>query len=554
MSLNFKQKMNWIGFLLMGIWLASMVMITGPALAAGKPPTATPTPSGGPTPTPGSGGAHVHYVDCSAATNGDGSQASPWNSLTSPNAHAFGPGDSLLFKRGTTCNGAFVAHNSGSAAAPITLADYGTGALPIIDGGTTNTATINIFEYEYYDIKNLAIRGGSLWGIRVDASTAGLALHHYHLISLDVSAVNHVATARNDSGLIGIYPGTSSSATMSDILVDGVTAHDTTAGAGMTIGGGKTLTGVGITVRNSTAHDVYGDGIVIWQHLNGLVENSVVYHSGMCPACGGGTPVGMWTWNANGVVFQNNESYANQAWSNKDGGGYDIDGQNSNNTFQYNYAHDNWGYCVAFFDWGGTDTVNTVFRYNICANNVQKDTTMGEIYPFTWNGGHLGGVQVYNNTIYGNPAAAAMSGYATMKDAAAYSGSTPNFFKNNIVYSIPAAVAEFTTSTLADYNLYFSPGGVYTFKYGTTSYSSFSAYQAGSGQDAHGKNVNPLLTSVGYHSAGRPTTQYTLQSGSPAQGAGINVCATSCLLGSMGPRDFYGQATGSTHSIGADDN
>src|SRR5206468_10108630 len=134
-----------------------------------------------------------------------------------------GAGDSVLFKRGATCNGAFVAHSSGSASAPITLADYGTGALPIIDGDTANTAAIYIFEYEYYDVKNLAIRGGNLWGVRVDASKAGLALHHFHFISLDISAVNHLATARNDGGLLGVYPGTTSSATISDVLVDGVT-------------------------------------------------------------------------------------------------------------------------------------------------------------------------------------------------------------------------------------------------------------------------------------------------------------------------------------------
>src|SRR5437867_2288096 len=101
MSINFKQKTNWIGFLLAAVWLASTIFTSGSALsaAAAKPPTKTPTPSGGPTATPAP--ATTYYVDCSAATNGSGTQASPWNSLISPNATTFGPGDSLLFKRGT---------------------------------------------------------------------------------------------------------------------------------------------------------------------------------------------------------------------------------------------------------------------------------------------------------------------------------------------------------------------------------------------------------------------------------------------------------------------
>jgi len=544
--------------------LLLLVVIIGamPAtsLAAGKPPTATPTSGGGatatPTNTPGSGGAHAHYVDCSAATNGDGSQASPWNSLASPNAHAFGSGDSLLFKRGTTCNGAFVAHNSGSASAPITLADYGTGAQPILDGGTTNEATIKIFEYEYYEIRNLAIRGGSLWGIRVDASKAGLALHHFYFINLDISAVNHLATARNDGGLLGVYPGVNSSATINDVLVDGVTAHNSTAGAGVTIGEGQTLGGSGVTVRNTTAHDVAGDGIVVWQHNNGLVENSVAYNTGICPTCGGTTPMGIWTWNANGVVIQNTESYENHTWNEKDGGAYDIDGQNSNNTYQYNYGHDSDGACVHIADYGGTDTVNSIVRYNICANNAQHDTTIGEIVPWTWSGGHLNGVQIYNNTIYANPGPTATN-FAVFHEGSNYRTTTPSFFKNNIIYSVHPSMAHFfhENDIASDYNIWYSTTGSHIFNNGNvTIYNSFSAYQAGTGQDAHSLSANPLLNSPGYHGAGRPTTQYTLQSGSPAQGAGTNVCAVSCLTGNMGTRDFFGQSLGSTHSIGADDN
>ena len=56
-------------------------------------------------PTPAAASAGAHYVDCSAACGGDGSQQSPWNSMATVSAHAFGPGDQVLFKRGTTCNG-----------------------------------------------------------------------------------------------------------------------------------------------------------------------------------------------------------------------------------------------------------------------------------------------------------------------------------------------------------------------------------------------------------------------------------------------------------------
>jgi hypothetical protein len=55
-----------------------------------------------PPPTPTQAGA-ISYVDCSASTNGAGTQSSPWNTLASVNALTFNPGDQILFNRGTTC-------------------------------------------------------------------------------------------------------------------------------------------------------------------------------------------------------------------------------------------------------------------------------------------------------------------------------------------------------------------------------------------------------------------------------------------------------------------
>src|SRR5689334_19517249 len=109
MFTHFKFKAFAIVLLMIMVTLFSFLSAPGTLLAAGKPPTATPTSGGGPTTTPAptntpSSGAHTYYVDCSAATNGNGTQTSPWNSVASPNATTFGPGDQLLFKRGATCN------------------------------------------------------------------------------------------------------------------------------------------------------------------------------------------------------------------------------------------------------------------------------------------------------------------------------------------------------------------------------------------------------------------------------------------------------------------
>src|SRR5689334_21481087 len=68
--------------------------------------------------------AGTYYVDCSAGSNGNGTQASPWNTLTTVNATTFAAGDSILLKRGTTCHGQLWPKGSGVSGSPITLDAY----------------------------------------------------------------------------------------------------------------------------------------------------------------------------------------------------------------------------------------------------------------------------------------------------------------------------------------------------------------------------------------------------------------------------------------------
>src|SRR5215471_442991 len=96
----------------------------------------------------------VYYVNCAAASDGDGSLAAPWNNLGTVNGKTFGPGDSLLFARGTTCSGSFVFSSSGTSSSPITIDAYGTGALPVIDGSGQNRA-VKLLDTSYVTMQDL---------------------------------------------------------------------------------------------------------------------------------------------------------------------------------------------------------------------------------------------------------------------------------------------------------------------------------------------------------------------------------------------------------------
>jgi hypothetical protein len=134
-----------------------------------------------------------------------------------------------------------------------------------------------------------------------------------------------------------------------------------------------------------------------------------------------------------------------------------------------------------------------------------------------------------------------------------YSGSDPLFFKNNIIYATVPGMIQTTSGLVLDNNIYWTTSASPpTWQVDAATYTSFNAYQAGVNQDIHGYYADPMLNSPNYHAVGKPPSAFQLLSGSPAVGAGANVCSgiSGC---SMGGQDFWGNAlpVGSGYNIGA---
>jgi parallel beta-helix repeat protein len=520
-----------------------------------------------------------YYVDCSAASNGDGSLAAPWNNLTTVNGKTFTPGDSLLFARGTTCSGSFVFSSSGTSSSPITIGAYGTGALPAIDGTGQNRA-VKLLDTSYVTMQDLEVKNSRVWGILAttdhDAPAVGITLRN--LVVHHVTGGDYTAMSAKWTGLVVFAPGmivepdmTKGSGTYTrksyfdNVLVDNVTAYDTTLWGGIFVWGvqvdqdfqwkqdsqNQALQSRNITIQNSTVHNTYGDGIAIYMSHEGTIQNDVVYQSGMQPPpVSTGTPVGLWWWSSENMVGQGNESYDNHS-PGVDGGGYDIDYGSTNSTMQYNYGHANSTYCTSVFGSGGTTTTN-IIRYNICAGDGTVHTYLksgtvttmpgdSEIYLCTWAGGKLANTWIYNNTFYinstGQTAGLISDGCSSGSDH-----ETGGIFKNNLVTSaIPNVLGDLSVlnNRARDYNLYFYTGGTFT----------------DPNPEPHGiYNQDPLVNGLGYDGTGRPTTQWTLQPGSPAINHGTDACAglTGCTTGT---RDFFGNQVplGGAFDIGADE-
>jgi len=534
---------------------------SGPSSAPPAYPEAPRLPRTPRRPTRPRAAARSYYVDCSAASNGAATESSPWNTLAMVSATTFEPGDRIFFHRGTTCSGILEPLGSGTTRSPIVIDAYGTGPQPIIDGGM-NTAAVQLIGQQGWEINNLEIVGGNYYGVNIAGTAPNTAYTHFRLTNLNIHGAHHTA-AGNDSGEVFITIGNAGE-TINDILIDGVTAHDSPVYNGIYIDAGvfatstsPALLGNNITIQNSSVYNVSAIGMTLFVVTNGLMQNNVVHNSGQCPpnpGCGGGTG-GLMDLYCHTCIIQNNESYDIQDYSLWDGGDYDIDVWNTNNTVQYNYGHDSIGYCVSVFSADNVVSTDNIIRYNVCSNNgrLANSPDPGEIFMNT-NGaaisGTLDGVQVYNNTFYWNPAT---PGPAFNTVNANFSGTNPNFFKNNIIYSTVPYLVQTTSDFVLDNNIYWTAGVAPDWNFNGVDYTRFASYQSASGQDAHSLYTDPMLNTPSYHSPGRPTSALTLLPGSPAIGAGADVCSGIAGACSMGTQDFWGNPLpdGSGYNIGA---
>ncbi|MFC9491334.1 right-handed parallel beta-helix repeat-containing protein, partial [Streptomyces hydrogenans] len=223
------------------------------------------------TPAPASAEAAVTYVDCARPTAGDGSQAAPFNSIGQANGRTYGPGDTLAFASGTTCTGALAPRGSGTAAAPITLTRYGTGALPVIDGGGAPDA-VSLTDQDHWRISDLKLTNPASTlarrtGLRISA-TDGRAHRGYDIGNLVIDRVagqtsKNSPTTEDFVQSAGIVTGASgTNSTLHDVHV-----HDNrisnTGGGGLKIRvGAMAVKGTGVLIENNLVKDVGGDGII----------------------------------------------------------------------------------------------------------------------------------------------------------------------------------------------------------------------------------------------------------------------------------------------------
>ncbi len=397
---------------------------------------------------------HSYFIDCSAPAAGDGSEAHPWNTLAVAQAHPFAPGDRIALARGTVCHGSFAPQGSGSEGRVIRLTAYGRGLRPRIVAPAGARQVLLFSNQQHWQIDSLDLSGANTYGVFVTGDKGPLS--YIALKNLYVHNIFGGAMKNKDNGLVVVGPS-GPAVVFNNILVDGVDAAHTNQWSGILVGGGNfpyppnAPLNRNVVIRNSTAHDVYGDGIILFRDADSAIQASAAWQTGMQPTQDIGTPNAIWTWTCNTCTVEDNEAYVTDT-PGIDGGAYDIDWDNTRNIVQRNYAHDTQGYCIAVFA-AGYVTSDSAVRDNLCIANALSPrlaALQGAVYMHTWNGGVIRRLTFARNTIQWNPR---IPGAAAIVNDADFDG-TPAVFTENRITSTSPLIYRLTAPWTSSKNVY----------------------------------------------------------------------------------------------------
>ncbi|SKB74964.1 right-handed parallel beta-helix repeat-containing protein [Luteibacter sp. 22Crub2.1] len=354
----------------------------------------------------GAGTGKTYYVDGGGGNDGhDGSSATQaWRSLDRLNKTRFGPGDRILFRRGSDYPGAFLPRGSGSANAPVVVDAYGEGALPHLHADGSAPSTVRLQNVEYWTVRNLEIsnKGPQMAPRRT-------AVHLYHedfgiahgivLQGLHIHDVNGTPVKKDGGGsAILVQAKTKDKPTRyQDLSITDNTIERTARDGILFLGAGSRKAGLatGVVVRGNRISGVPGDCILVKGCDGALVERNTVSRCGALPR--GEAAAGIWPFDSDNTLIQYNEVSDHKAYA--DGQAYDADFNCRGTVIQYNYSHDNIGGMALVCNDGrnASDVGNTgtIVRFNVSINDALRKTDSASLRI----SGPVAGSQIYNNII-----------------------------------------------------------------------------------------------------------------------------------------------------------
>jgi hypothetical protein len=497
-----------------------------------------------------------------------GTLAEPWKTIAKVNATTLSPGQSVGFKSGGVWRETLTPGQSGASGNPITFSAYGTGADPLFLASTaasTSGAWTSGGSNLWYDTVSAA--PATVW---MDGSALPLAASQAALIAggtldqwwWDGSSKVYVNSGSNsvaptDVGGVGTHAfeipqrdNCSLTNLRSYIVLDSLDCAYTNS-AGMSVSNSDH-----VTVQNSTVSQTWKTGMIFAGDTNLAINNNTVSYAGRLGTATTDTE------DASGVSVDNCQTglvHGNTVSYSSRNNFLLYDGRSSNITFEYNVSHHagtggSLGYFLQIYSsTAPTDNITgTVVQYNYSylegnSNLVfnRKNTGTKVFYNSFATPGQTGDSDHYNVNefnsqdttydtsgalFYGNvfyiPVTSAGAAWRNVSVGFGNARLNGAIFENNIFWngsSVAFSTAYSSDSVntvppVLDYNLYYMPSG-FAANPENVYESTWAAYQA-AGYEAHGVNADPLFTSPS-------TGDYTLQTGSPAIGAGVYIPGVS---------------------------
>jgi hypothetical protein len=519
----------------------------------------------------------TYYVSPKGNDSNTGtSPQTAWRTITRVNRENFRPGDQVLFQGGATFAGnlSFTTADIGTAAAPITVASYGSGTATIKAGSGTGIA---VTDASNVTIRNLKLVGSGYNsnggdGIRFTSDLPGVTVSGSTVSNVDVSGFGHAGIH---------FVGANGSNDFHGISVTYSSTHDNgDGGLAVDSQGNASDIYVGHVQANHNAGSAAiesGYGIFIIGASGVVVERSVTGDNGWLAGNQGETG-GIEAIADSRVLLQYNEAYANhQGLSDGDGIILDV---TTDSIMQFNYTHDNDGAGLFLFAETGNTTTNNVIRYNVSQNDAR---TQGNVYGGIFVGADVSNADIYNNTVFMGPSPTSSPAAIRLLGL---SGTSIHIRDNIFVAAggVPVVNSDGTgTDVLFQGNDYSSSGSANQFVWGGTTYVGFDGpmgWRTNTGQEtlngaAVGTEQDPQLNNpggggtIGNADLLYTLTAYLLRSTSPVRHAGLDLSSFGIAWDPYGyagdaflspffnttPTDFYGNplpAAGSgLFSIGA---
>ncbi len=518
----------------------------------------------------------IYYIDSVAGSdaNNGTAEATPWQNISKVNLLTLALGSKIYLKCGSVWNGQQLKFlGSGTAAYPIIVDQYGTGAKPRLNGdgiATANQGVVYLYNQDYIEINNLEITnypvlpattnpnsiffvglyatsgtnpnpyGGDRRGVMVALVDKGVC-NHIYLKNLNIhhikgqlgngsTAVNGAIPKRTG----GIYfavlnEASSSNSRFNDVLIDNCSisycentglAFDNEdnvyypGGTELALWTARKFTN--IKVSNNVIHHIGKNAMIIrCTDETGLIEYNTCYETAV-----GTTGNTMFSARAKGTVFQYNEGYYNRATTQRvdpgsiDGSMYDPDFGSVGVIFQYSYSHDNcqgiyWG-CNTRGSNNNTTGIPDPEDVGCTLRYCISQNDLGDLVFLNYSSA---GNEIYNNVFY------IKSGTSpSIIHENSGNNHTYNFF-NNIVYNLGNGSYSFGTT-----------GQTRNFQNNVF----YGNHPSNEPADVNKLITDPLFVNPGQGAVGRNSLLdgYKLQVNSPALASGR-------VITTNGGRDFW---------------